>query len=140
MNRELIRAVLDCGTDDLGLLDSAEVNFFEVVDHLRFEGIEITMNKIIEEVFETGKQVIVDAHKALLHDLQKEADTGEMTEADWERLQTVKNLNPAEEFTFFINLQDTSFNGDPEKQQTYEELFEQELMECERVTGYEIQW
>jgi hypothetical protein len=140
MNNELIRAVLNCGTGDLELLDDAKVNFFGVVDNLRFEGNEISMNTIIEEVFKTGKQVIVDAYKALMEDLQKEADTGEMTEGDWEHLQVLKNLNPAEDFTFYINLQDTSFNGVPDKQQTYEELFEQELMECERITGYEIQW
>jgi hypothetical protein len=140
MNSELVRAVLNCGVDDLRLLDGAEVNFFDVVDHLRFEGIEVTMNNIIEEVFQTGKQVIVDAYKALLADLQKEVDTGETTEADWEYLQMVKTLNPETDFTFFINLQDTTFSGASEKKETYENLFEEALEECERITGYDIQW
>ena len=44
MRNDLIRAVLDCGTDDLNLLDDAGADMFKIVEQMRFEGQEITLN------------------------------------------------------------------------------------------------
>ena len=51
MNTELVRAVFDCGIDDLRLLDDAECDMYAVIGRMREEGIELTMNNIIRQVF-----------------------------------------------------------------------------------------
>lgn len=43
MRNDLIRAILDCGTDDLSLLDDSGADLFKVVERMRFEGLEITL-------------------------------------------------------------------------------------------------
>ena len=47
MNTELVRAVFDCGIDDLRLLDDAECDMYAVIGRMREESIELTMNNII---------------------------------------------------------------------------------------------
>ena len=140
MNAMLVNAVFDCGTDDLRLLDDAECDMFEVIKTMRDEGIDTSMNNIIEEVFKTGKQVIVDAYNERLQNLESEEKAGVMTEASYEQLQQLRELNPKEDFSWWINLQDTDFHGDSDKQEIYEALFEEELEECVRLTGYDIKW
>nr|DAO43605.1 MAG TPA: hypothetical protein [Caudoviricetes sp.] len=140
MNSELIRAVLDCGVDDLRLLDYSEANLFEVVERMRSEGISTTMNNIIKEVFEDGKQVIVDRYEAMLEELKHKQELGIMEDEDCELQEELEKLDPGSDFTFWINLQDTDFNGDNSKQELYEKYFKDELEECERITGYDIKW
>ena len=50
MNTELVRAVFDCGIDDLRLLDDAECDMYAVIGRMREESIELTMNNIIRQV------------------------------------------------------------------------------------------
>lgn len=140
MNSQLINAVFDCGSDDLRLLDDAECDMFEVIDRMREEGISFSMNNIIEEVFKTGKQVIIDAYDERLQKLKQEEASGIMTEASYEQLQQLGEIDPKEDFSWWINLQDTDFYGDGNKQEIYEALFEDELEECVRLTGYDIKW
>lgn len=141
MNGCLINAVLDCGTADLNLLDDAECDFFKIVEEMQEEGIRISMNNIIREVFETGKQVIIDAYIGCLNYMENAERAGMITnEADWEQLQQLRSIDPKEDFSWWINLQDTHFYGDSTKKEIYELLFEEGLTECERLTGYEIEW
>ena len=140
MNAMLVNAVFDCGTDDLRLLDEAECDMFEVIRTMRAEGIDTKMNNIIEEVFKTGKQVIMDAYDARLLSLETDEEMDMLTEASYEQLQQLRELNPDKDFTWYINLQDTNFYGKSDKQEVYEAYFEEELEECMRLTGYDIQW
>lgn len=140
MNAMLVNAVFECGTDDLRLLDDAECDMFEVIKTMRAEGIDTSMNNIIEEVFKTGKQVIMDAYDARLLSLESDEEMDMLTEASYEQLQQLRELNPDKDFTWYINLQDTNFYGDSGKKEVYEAYFEEELEECVRLTGYDIQW
>ena len=56
MNTELVRAVFDCGIDDLRLLDDAECDMYAVIGRMREESIELTMNNIIRQVFDQGER------------------------------------------------------------------------------------
>lgn len=141
MNECLINAVLDCGTADLNLLDDAECDFFKIVKEMKEEGIRISMNNIIEEVFKTGKQVIIDAYTGCLNYMENAERAGIITnEGDWEQLRKLRSIDPREDFSWRINWQDTHFYGDSGKKEIYEALFEEEIAECERLTGYEIEW
>ncbi len=63
MNTELVRAVFDCGIDDLRLLDDAECDMYAVIGRMREEGIELTMNNIIRQVFEEGRYILTKARE-----------------------------------------------------------------------------
>ena len=123
MNTELVRAVFDCGIDDLRLLDDAECDMYAVIGRMREEGIELTMNNIIRQVFEEGRYILTKAR-----------------EADFELRGNLERLNPEQDFSFWINLQDTNFRGKSELQELYESMFTEELEQCENLTGYPIEW
>ena len=38
MRNDLIRAILNCGIDDLSILDDSEADMFKIVEKMRFEG------------------------------------------------------------------------------------------------------
>ena len=63
MNTELVRAVFDCGIDDLRLLDDAECDMYAVIGRMREESIELTMNNIIRQVFEEGRYILTKARE-----------------------------------------------------------------------------
>ena len=120
MNTELVRAVFDCGIDDLRLLDDAECDMYAVIGRMREEGIELTMNNIIRQVFEEGRYILTKAREEIRGNLER--------------------LNPEQDFSFWINLQDTNFRGKSELQELYESMFTEELEQCENLTGYPIEW
>ena len=39
MRNDLIRAILDCGVEDLSMLDNAGADMFETIDRMKEEGI-----------------------------------------------------------------------------------------------------
>lgn len=63
-----------------------------------------------------------------------------MTEADFELRRNLGRLNPEQDFSFWINLQDTNFRGKSELKELYESMFAEELEQCENLTGYPIEW
>ena len=129
MNDALMQAVLDCGYDDLWLLDGANVSFFEVVKRLREEGIHCTMKNITMEVFEIGKQHIIDGVKAAIEEAEEEDDE--------KYAKYLRELNPAKEIGWTWNMQDTHFLM--KKLEKYKEVVPDLLKECENITSYPIE-
>lgn len=39
MRNDLIRAILNCGIDDLSILDDSEADMFKIIEQMRFEGL-----------------------------------------------------------------------------------------------------
>ena len=89
MNTELVRAVFDCGIDDLRLLDDAECDMYAVIGRMREEGIELTMNNIIRQVFEEGRYILTKAREEKIASLPAEP----LTEADFELRGNLERLN-----------------------------------------------
>lgn len=56
MRNDLIRAILECGVDDLRMLDDAGADIFDIIGQMKFEGIELTLNNIMAEVFKDVRQ------------------------------------------------------------------------------------
>lgn len=146
MRNDLIRAILDCGIDDLSMLDNAEADMFEIVDHMKFEGMELSLNNIMAEVFKEGIYRLGQAVRELRADLEKERKAGQMSDesADqWEKLNRYR-LNPEEDFRYYVNCRDTSLwfytDHKEEKQEIYEELFREELQALVDYTGFDIKW
>ena len=130
MNTELVRAVFDCGIDDLRLLDDAECDMYAVIGRMREESIELTKNNIIQQVFEEGRYILTKAREEKIASLPAEP----MTEADFELRRNLGRLNPEQDFSFWINLQDTNFRGKSELKELYESMFAEELDQSSSVS------
>lgn len=147
-----MRAILDCGVDDLNMLDDAGADMFEVVERMRFEGMELTLNGIMAEVFQEGIFRLSEVVKETRKNLEREEQHGILTETDYDRLQKLRkyNINPSDDFGYYVNCLDTHLNFNPqsgrdsmyteEKKAVYEEMFEQELKNMEDYTGFNINW
>lgn len=141
MRNDLIRAVLDCGIDDLSMLDDTEADLFKVIETMRFEGLEITLNGIMEEIFREGISRMDEAVKELRKRLECEEETGILTEAGYEQLEAIRqhNLSPQGDFTYCANCLDTHLNCDSSKKGVYKEIFEQEMQDLMDYTGFDIE-
>ena len=89
MRNALIRAVLDCGVDDLSLLDDSAADMFKIVEQMRFEGLELTLNGIMEEIFKEGIFRMNEAVKSIKKRLELEEYEGTLTEAGYEVVETM---------------------------------------------------
>lgn len=141
MRNDLIRAVLDCGVDDLSMLDDTKADLFEVVKRMRFEGLETTLNGIMEEILREGIFRMDEAVNEVRKRLESEEDAGIMTEAGYEQLEAIRqhNLSPQSDFTYYVNYLDTHLNCDSRKKDVYEEMFEQEMQDLMDYTGFDIE-
>ena len=141
MRNDLIRAVLDCGVDDLSLLDDSAADMFKIVEQMRFEGLELTLNGIMEEIFKEGIFRMNEAVKSIKKRLELEEYEGTLTEAGYEQLEAIRlhNLKPQNDFTYYLNCLDTHLNCDSRKKEIYEEIFEQEMQNLMDYTGFNIE-
>ena len=141
MRNDLIRAVLDCGVDDLSLLDYSAADMFKIVEQMRFEGLELTLNGIMEEIFKEGIFRMNEAVKSIKKRLELEEYEGTLTEAGYEQLEAIRlhNLKPQNDFTYYLNCLDTHLNCDSRKKEIYEEMFEQEMQNLMDYTGFNIE-
>lgn len=147
MRNDLIRAILDCGVDDLNMLDDSEANMFEIVGRMRLEGLDLTLNGIMAEIFREGIFRLGEEIKEARNNLEQKEQCGTLTEADYEKLQKIReyNLKPSADFGYYVNCLDTNLYFYPQtdkekKREVYEELFEQELQDMMDYTGFDIQW
>lgn len=141
MRNDLIRAVLDCGVDDLSMLDDTGADLFKVVERMRFEGLEITLNGIMEKIFMEGISRMDEAVKEARKKLEREEEVELLTEAGYEQLEAIRqhNLSPQSDFTYYVNCLDTHLNCDSSKKEVYEEMFEQEMQDLTDYTGFDIE-
>ena len=141
MRNDLIRAVLDCGVDDLSLLDDSAADMFKIVEQMRFEGLELTLNGIMEEIFKEGIFRMNEAVKSIKKRLELEEYEGTLTEAGYEQLEAIRrhNLQPQNDFTYYLNCLDTHLNCDSRKKEIYEEMFEQEVQDLMDYTGFDVE-
>lgn len=147
MRNDLIRAILDCGVDDLNMLDDSEANMFEIVGRMRLEGLDLTLNGIMAEIFREGIFRLGKEIKEARNNLEQKEQCGTLTEADYEKLQKIReyNLKPSADFGYYVNCLDTNLYFYPQtdkekKREVYEELFEQELQDMMDYTGFDIRW
>ncbi len=141
MRNDLIRAILDCGVDDLSLLDDSGADLFKTIERMRFEGMEITLNGIMAEIFREGIFRMGEAVKEARERLEAEESEGTLTEAGYEQLEAIRqnNLSPQSDFTYYVNCLDTHLNCDSSKKEVYEEMFEQEMQDLMDYTGFDIE-
>lgn len=141
MRNDLIRAILNCGIDDLSILDDSEADMFKIVEQMRFEGLELTLNGIMAEIFKEGIFRMDEAIKSEKKRLETEKYEGTLTEVGYEQLEAIRlhNLSPQNDFTYYVNCLDTHLSCDSSKKEIYEEMFEQEMQVLMDYTGFNIE-
>lgn len=141
MRNDLFKAILDCGADELSLLDDSGADLFKVVERMRVEGQKITLNGILEEIFREGIFRMNEAVKEARKRLESEEDAGTLTKAEYEQLEAIRqnNISPQSDFTYYVNCLDTHLNCDSSKKEVYEEMFEQEMQNLMDYTGFDIE-
>ena len=114
---------------------------FKIVEQMRFEGLELTLNGIMEEIFKEGIFRMNEAVKSIKKRLELEEYEGTLTEAGYEQLEAIRlhNLKPQNDFTYYLNCLDTHLNCDSRKKEIYEEMFEQEMQNLMDYTGFNIE-
>lgn len=141
MRNDLIRAILNCGVDDLSILDDSEADMFKIIEQMRFEGLELSLNGIMTEIFKEGIFRMDEAVKSEKKRLETEEHEGTLTEAGYERLEAIHQhkLSPQRDFTYYVNCLDTHLSCDSSKKEIYEEMFEQEMQDLTDYTGFDIE-
>ena len=92
---------------------------------------------VIEETRQKNLKAFISLfEKAGIKPASKKAEEERWSEDVYKR----QRLNPEQDFSFWINLQDTNFRGKSELQELYESMFAEELEQCENLTGYPIEW
>lgn len=139
MRSDLIRAVLDCGADDLSILDEAEADMYDTVARLREDGKEVRLQSIVEEVFNEGIFRLGEVVKEERKQLEYVARCGRLTDEGREKLAAIDGLNPQQDFGHCFNFLDTHLYCNSEKKEVYEEWFEKEMQELMDYTGFNIE-
>lgn len=139
--KELLRALLCCGNDDLSMLDDTEYDFFDVIQSIWNDDAIPTLNRIMEEIFIFG---IIDLKDAIENKISEYEDELKWLDPQEAKALDIKNiinalkyLNPDEDVEYYCNCQDTSVSlYDPDD--TYKQFLSKEISEIERKMGFEF--
>lgn len=121
---EILTNLLDCGTEDLKLLEDIEYDLYDILEYLKECG-SFNINSIFREVFKKGaidlnyafiehkeeiREQILEEIQTIKeeypdYDLEKDEDYQELVN-DLDLLDN-KKLNPMEDLDYYLNWQDT---------------------------------
>ena len=121
---EILTNLLDCGTEDLKLLEDIKYDLYDILEYLKEYG-SVNINSIFREVFDKGaidlnyafierkdeirEQILEEMQTAKEeypdYDLEKDEDYQELVN-DLDLLDNEK-LNPIEDLDYYLNYLDT---------------------------------
>lgn len=146
---DLLRMFLQCGSLDLSVLDGIEYDLCEIVDDLRAEGINPTLNAITNEVFYKGQMELSEAVENAISKRREEQEAIDEAEAvdtdpaieEYNLLQSeiddLEMLNPEEDMGWYCNCLDTSCWFD-EHESIYRKYLADEIRVIENRMGFEF--
>lgn len=136
--KSLLCNLLDCGYLDLQTLDDADEDYvLEAIDSLKGEGLEVSLNRILDEMFFKVKNDLTEAVEARLNDLEDNED--ELDEDEREELADMRKLNPGEDITWFINWSDSHIYIGEETEAIYRNWFDDLIDDLENKMGIEFE-
>ena len=137
MYQSILCALLDCGSTDLQMLDGANEDFvINAIVALQSQGIDVSLNGIFEEMFMTVQSRMQDILETRIGDLECYKDSDSISDEEAEELEAIKELNPDEDITWYLNWLDTHIYIDGDKEETYWKYFKSELDNFESDTGF----
>ena len=112
---EILMVLLECGSQDLHILNDVGYSLGDIVEELVADGIKPKLNAITDEIFRRGQCELVAAVEDAIEerkDQQADTDDTEEGEAEYDRLQEeideLESLDPEEDMEWFCNCIDTS--------------------------------
>lgn len=141
MRIDLMRAVLECGSADLDLLDGAGADMYDLVGQLRNDGLEVTMENLLLTIFTNGIAAMAIEVNRERDRLEVESAKDSLADGEREKLETIRkfDLDPDRDFHYYINSLDTHLYCYRVKREVYEKYFADELDDLFDYTGFEIE-
>ena len=123
----IMKAILECGTDDFCVLDDIEYDLGDIVDDLMAEGVKPTLNAITGRVFRKGVEELTQ----LISDRLCEPGDDDSEEV----LASIRSLNPERDIGWFCNCLDTHIYF-LENEAIYREHLSEEIAQVESNMGF----
>lgn len=138
-NREnLMCAILECGTLDLGVLDDVGYDWYDVLDRLEGQGVSITeigFNGLMRTVVEMAVEDLEAAVEERVKELEEQ---DELEYDEQEALEQLRLLDPEDDVGGFFNFLDTHAyfekNGE-----VYRNYLPEAIEEFEKNTGLSME-
>jgi len=136
--KSLLCNLLDCGYLDLQMIEDADEDYvLEAIDRLKNEGLEISLNGILDAMFFDAKNNLMEAVEARVDVLEENED--ELDEDGREELADMRKLNPDEDITWFINWSDSHIYISEDVEAVYRNWFGGLIDDLENKMGIEFE-
>ena len=136
--KSLLCNLLDCGYLDLQMIEDADEDYvLEAIDYLKNEGLEISLNGILDTMFFDAKNNLMEAVEARVDVLEENED--ELDEDEREELADMRKLNPDEDITWFINWSDSHIYINEDVETVYRNWFGGLIDDLESKMGIEFE-
>lgn len=131
----VLKAVLECGTDDLRMLDDIGYDLGEMVEEMIAEGIKPTLNTILSDVFRRGVEELEQLINDRICELEAACSERDLDEDEETALEVLRDLTPRRDISWFCNCQDTRIRFD-ENEEIYREYLSEEISKVEDYMGF----
>ena len=101
----LLCEILDCGVDDLGMLDDVEYGWHYIIHRMKIFQAELSFNSLMYHVVSMGKDCIQDSVGDRIHELGKKTS---WTREEVDELEALRSLRPEADFQSYHNYLDTN--------------------------------
>ena len=102
---ELLRALLNCGSMDLSLLDNVKYSWFDVLEQLDGLSLEdLDFNNLMRAVVSVG---IIETKDALFERIEELETQSEINDDEKAELAALKTLDPDQDIEGYFNCLDT---------------------------------
>ena len=137
---EICCAFLECGYLDLQILDDVGYSIGEIIDDLREEGINPTLNAITDEIFHKGVEDLKEKIDDRIRDLEYGLESCDDDEREdmVQQQEALLSLDPDEDIEWFCNCLDTSIYY-VNNREIYEKYLEADITDIECDMGFDIQ-
>lgn len=140
--KELLCVLLNCGYDDVGILENTEYNLGEIARELNFEKIPVSLNTITDTIFIKGQNELSDAvgqvienYKSKIKDFEENSDL--YMELN-DKIKELETLDPSSDMEWACDDIDTSCWLDYDKRKIYDKYLADTIKRIERNMGFDF--
>lgn len=131
----VLKAVLECGTDDLRMLDDIWYDLGEIVDSMIDRGIKPTLNAIMGEVFCKGMEELEQLINDRICELEAVENERDLDADEESEMEVLRSLTPRRDISWYCNCLDTSIRF-CENEEIYREYLSEEISKVEDSMGF----
>ncbi len=135
-------AMLECGTEDVSLLDDVNFDIWDIVQALLDEGIKPTLEAVLNEAFNMALDNVYEDWETLVADTETELERiGDERKLAWEecsdRLIDLKSLDPRHDIHFVFNYLASGIEyEDSDKEELYHQYLQESLDQASQDFGW----